>query len=66
MITKEERETLYLLWESEDPDDNEWRNHLNDEQSAMVRLWDLTYQEGLSRMAENWKLSRAKKEAAAS
>lgn len=49
MITNQERKTLFLLWESEDPNDNEWREHLNDEQSALIRLWDWTCKEILSR-----------------
>lgn len=40
MITKEDRATLWTLWKSED---NGWRDHLNEEQAALVRLWDWAY-----------------------
>ena len=40
MITKEARATLWTLWKSEDA---EWRKYLNEEQAALVRLWDWAY-----------------------
>ena len=44
MITKADRAVLWTLWANEDPDDNGWRDHLNEEQAAMVRLWDLAFE----------------------
>ena len=41
MITKEDRATLWTLWKSEDA---EWRKYLNEEQAALVRLWDLAFE----------------------
>lgn len=43
MITKEDRATLWTLWKSEDPEDNEWREHLNPEQAALVAFWDWAF-----------------------
>ena len=46
MITKEDRDTLWTLWDNEnpeDPEDMEWRDHLNEEQAALVRMWDWAF-----------------------
>lgn len=59
MITKEDRATLWILWNNEDPDDDtEWRDHLNEEQAALVARWD--------RIARAWERLQARKAAGAS
>ena len=66
MITKEDRETLWTLWGNEDPEDTEWREHLNEEQAALVRLWDRTWNNGLDNIARAWEAMQARKAAAPS
>lgn len=69
MITKEDRETLWTLWDNEnpeDPEDTEWREHLNEEQAALVALWDRTWNNGLNNIARTWANLQARMKAAAS
>lgn len=63
MITKSEREALRLLWENEAPGDN-WRTYLNEEQTALVLLWDLVRRDREDKAARDWWAARARKEAA--
>ena len=42
-MTKDDRAVLWLMWAFCDPEDTEWREHLNEEQAALVRLFDLTW-----------------------
>lgn len=63
MITKEDRDTLRRLWASEDPEDNDWRQHLNEEQADLVLLWDLVRRDQEDRAARDWWAARAGKEA---
>ena len=65
MITKADRAVLYRLWESEDLDDNEWREHLNEEQANLVLLWDLVRRDQEDQDARDWWASRAREEARA-
>ena len=66
MITKADRAVLWTLWQNEDPEDNEWRDHLNEEQAALVALWDRTWNNGLDNIARAWENLQARKAAGAS
>ena len=43
MISKEDRATLWTLWESEPAGDSAWRAHLNEEQAELVAFWDWAF-----------------------
>lgn len=65
MITKDDRDILRRLWASEDPDDNEWRQHLNEEQTALVLLWDLMRREEEDEAARDWWTAKMREEVGA-
>ena len=49
MITEEREEELYRysLSESNDPETQEWREHLTDEEYLMVSRWDKQWNDGI-------------------
>lgn len=63
MITKADRAVLRRLWENETPGDG-WREHLNEEQTALVLLWDLMRREEEDEAARDWWTAKMRKEAA--
>ena len=66
MITKDDRAVLWTLWQNEDPEDHEWRDHLNVEQAALVALWDRPWSNGLDNIARAWERLQARKAVGAS
>ena len=62
MITKDQRDSLLWLWDTETEDEETWvwRENLTEEEAAMVELWDRAFEEGLSRMARDWQAAREK------
>ena len=51
MISEKRRERLLWCWENEvEPEDEEWRDELTEEEQELVDRWDSGYAEGIVKL----------------